>query len=114
VQCAEKRDKNALGPFLVCRVLRGQFGDSCSNCKWFDGASACSLYSGRTPNRKRKKGGGTEEAVEEPENVVEDMDRDSGLGDLGGDAVDPTLVSSEMFLAELAAAAVTDDGLGGG
>jgi hypothetical protein len=113
VQCVEKREKNALGPFLVCRVLSGQFGDCCSNCKWFDGASGCGLYTGPTPNRKRKKAG-SPKGAEEDENVVADLDRDTGLGDLGADAVDPTLVSSEMFLAELAAAAVADDGLEGG
>lgn len=108
-QCAEKRGKNALGPFLVCRVLRGQFGDSCSNCKWFDGTSACSLYSGPAPNRKRKKGGGTEGAKEGDEDVVAQSDRTSGLDDLGSTAVDPTLVSSDMFLAELAVAAAADE-----
>lgn len=56
-QCAEKRGKNALGPFLNCRVLRGTFHDSCSNCKWFDTASACSHYNGVKPNRKRKAKG---------------------------------------------------------
>ena len=53
-QCSERRAKNALGPFLTCRVLRGAFHNSCSNCKWFDNTSACSLYTGPKPNRKRK------------------------------------------------------------
>jgi hypothetical protein len=53
-QCAERRAKNALGPFLTCRVLSGQFHNSCSNCKWFDNTSECSLYTGPKPNRKRK------------------------------------------------------------
>ncbi|RKU43972.1 hypothetical protein DL546_004993 [Coniochaeta pulveracea] len=83
-QCAEKRGKNALGPFLVCRVLRA-------------------------PNRKRKKGGGTEGAKEGDEDVVAQSDRTSGLDDLGSTAVDPTLVSSDMFLAELAVAAAADE-----
>jgi hypothetical protein len=54
VQCNEKRAKNALGPFLTCRVLPGSYHNSCSNCKWFDNTSACSLYTGPKPNRKRK------------------------------------------------------------
>lgn len=53
-QCADRRTKNALGPFIVCRILPGSFHNSCSNCKWFDNTSACSLYTGPTPNRKRK------------------------------------------------------------
>ncbi|KAB5528089.1 hypothetical protein GE09DRAFT_907237, partial [Coniochaeta sp. 2T2.1] len=53
-QCVEKRGKNALGPFLTCRVLQGSFHNSCSNCKWFDTTSSCSLYIGPKPNRKRK------------------------------------------------------------
>jgi hypothetical protein len=53
-QCVERRAKNALGPFLTCRVLPGSFHDSCSNCKWFDNTSVCSLYTGPKPNRKRK------------------------------------------------------------
>ncbi|WPJ64711.1 hypothetical protein SMAC4_02330 [Sordaria macrospora] len=52
--CADRRTKNALGPFIVCRILPGSFHNSCSNCKWFDNTSACSLYTGPTPNRKRK------------------------------------------------------------
>ncbi|KAL2174356.1 uncharacterized protein P884DRAFT_263970 [Thermothelomyces heterothallicus CBS 202.75] len=54
VQCAEKRAKGSLGPFLSCRVLPGSYHNSCSNCKWFDNTSACSLYTGPKPNRKRK------------------------------------------------------------
>ncbi|KAL1879093.1 hypothetical protein VTK73DRAFT_7317 [Phialemonium thermophilum] len=53
-QCVERRAKNALGPFLTCRILSGTFHNSCSNCKWFDNTSACSLYTGPKPNRKRK------------------------------------------------------------
>ncbi|KAK4455085.1 hypothetical protein QBC34DRAFT_465038 [Podospora aff. communis PSN243] len=53
-QCTERRNKNALGPFLTCRVLPGSYHNSCSNCKWFDNTSACSLYTGPKPNRKRK------------------------------------------------------------
>ncbi|EAQ86768.1 hypothetical protein CHGG_08021 [Chaetomium globosum CBS 148.51] len=53
-QCAEKRSKYALGPFLSCRVLPGSYHNSCSNCKWFDNTSSCSLYTGPKPNRKRK------------------------------------------------------------
>ncbi|KAK4133238.1 hypothetical protein BT67DRAFT_60243 [Trichocladium antarcticum] len=53
-QCTERRDKHALGPFLTCRVLPGSYHNSCSNCKWFDNTSACSLYTGPKPNRKRK------------------------------------------------------------
>ncbi|GAB1313405.1 hypothetical protein MFIFM68171_03615 [Madurella fahalii] len=53
-QCIERRAKHALGPFLTCRVLPGAFHNSCSNCKWFDNTSACSLYTGPKPNRKRK------------------------------------------------------------
>ena len=53
-QCAERRAKYALGPFLNCRVLPGYFHNSCSNCKWFDNTSLCSLYTGPKPNRKRK------------------------------------------------------------
>lgn len=54
VQCAERRAKNALGPFLTCRTLPGSYHNSCSNCKWFDNTSVCSLYTGPKPNRKRK------------------------------------------------------------
>ncbi|KAK5658624.1 hypothetical protein OQA88_2017 [Cercophora sp. LCS_1] len=54
LQCAERRSKNALGPFLTCRVLPGSYHNSCSNCKWFDNTSVCSLYTGPKPNRKRK------------------------------------------------------------
>lgn len=79
-----------MGPFLVCRVLKGVFHDCCSNCKWYDGASGCSLYTGPKPNRKRKKDGGG-----------------SGEGGLNGegsasgmDGIDPTL-PSEFSLAEL-------------
>jgi hypothetical protein len=53
-QCTERRHKNALGPFLTCRILPGSYHNSCSNCKWFDNTSACSLYTGPKPNRKRK------------------------------------------------------------
>lgn len=53
-QCTERRNKNALGPFLTCRVLSGSYHNSCSNCKWFDNTSICSLYTGPKPNRKRK------------------------------------------------------------
>ncbi|KAL1839811.1 hypothetical protein VTJ49DRAFT_1090 [Mycothermus thermophilus] len=53
-QCQQKRARNALGPFLTCRFLPGSFHDSCSNCKWFDNTSNCSLYTGPKPNRKRK------------------------------------------------------------
>ncbi|KAM7194133.1 hypothetical protein V8F33_007460 [Rhypophila sp. PSN 637] len=53
-QCVERRAKNALGPFLTCRSLQGSFHNSCSNCKWFDNTSLCSLYTGPKPNRKRK------------------------------------------------------------
>ncbi|KAK3297782.1 uncharacterized protein B0H64DRAFT_416715 [Chaetomium fimeti] len=53
-QCAEKRSKYALGPFLSCRVLPGSYHNSCSNCKWFDNTASCSLYTGPKPNRKRK------------------------------------------------------------
>lgn len=53
-QCAERRSKNALGPFITCRILAGNYHNSCSNCKWFDNTSACSLYTGPKPNRKRK------------------------------------------------------------
>ncbi|KAL2132394.1 hypothetical protein VTI74DRAFT_3871 [Chaetomium olivicolor] len=53
-QCVEKRAKNALGPFLTCRILPGSYHNSCSNCKWFDNTSTCSLYTGPKPNRKRK------------------------------------------------------------
>jgi len=54
VQCTERRRKNALGPFLTCRILPESYHNSCSNCKWFDNTSACSLYTGPKPNRKRK------------------------------------------------------------
>ncbi|KAK3304185.1 uncharacterized protein B0T15DRAFT_535745 [Chaetomium strumarium] len=54
VQCNEKRAKHALGPFVTCRVLPGSYHNSCSNCKWFDNTSSCSLYTGPKPNRKRK------------------------------------------------------------
>ncbi|KAL2016022.1 hypothetical protein VTK56DRAFT_4352 [Thermocarpiscus australiensis] len=54
IQCTERRAKYALGPFLTCRVLPGAFHNSCSNCKWFDTTSSCSLYTGPKPNRKRK------------------------------------------------------------
>ena len=53
-QCAERRAKHALGPFLTCRTLPGSYHNSCSNCKWFDNTSVCSLYTGPKPNRKRK------------------------------------------------------------
>jgi len=53
-QCVERRDKDALGPFITCRTLQGVFHNSCSNCKWFDNTSTCSLYTGPKPNRKRK------------------------------------------------------------
>jgi len=52
--CTQRRNKNALGPFLTCRVLKGSYHNSCSNCKWFDTTSNCSLYTGPKPNRKRK------------------------------------------------------------
>ncbi|KAK0741788.1 hypothetical protein B0T21DRAFT_119805 [Apiosordaria backusii] len=52
--CAERRSKHSLGPFLECRVLPEFFHGSCSNCKWFDNTSNCSLYRGPKPNRKRK------------------------------------------------------------
>lgn len=52
--CAERRSKHSLGPFLECRVLPEFFHGSCSNCKWFDNTSNCSLYKGPKPNRKRK------------------------------------------------------------
>ncbi|KAK3943592.1 hypothetical protein QBC46DRAFT_35548 [Diplogelasinospora grovesii] len=52
--CVERRAKNAIGPFLTCRILPGSYHNSCSNCKWFDNTSACSLYTGPKPNRKRK------------------------------------------------------------
>ncbi|KAK1830715.1 hypothetical protein QBC39DRAFT_353097 [Podospora conica] len=55
--CADRRAKGSLGPFPACRVLAGQYHNSCSNCKWFDNTSACSLYTGPEPNRKRKKAG---------------------------------------------------------
>ncbi|KAH8904036.1 hypothetical protein BR93DRAFT_863337, partial [Coniochaeta sp. PMI_546] len=70
-QCAEKRCKNALGPFLTCRVLRGNFHNSCSNCKWFDTTSACSLYIGPKPNRKRKAKTGEGEARMLEDNMQE-------------------------------------------
>jgi hypothetical protein len=54
VQCAAKRAKHALGPFVTCRVLPGSYHNSCSNCKWFDNTASCSLYTGPKPNRKRK------------------------------------------------------------
>jgi hypothetical protein len=54
VQCNEKRAKHALGPFVTCRILPGSYHNSCSNCKWFDNTSSCSLYTGPKPNRKRK------------------------------------------------------------
>ncbi|KAK4153868.1 hypothetical protein C8A00DRAFT_33338 [Chaetomidium leptoderma] len=54
VQCTEKRAKNAIGPFLTCRMLPDKYHNSCSNCKWFDNTSTCSLYTGPKPNRKRK------------------------------------------------------------
>ncbi|KAK4118694.1 hypothetical protein N657DRAFT_583143 [Parathielavia appendiculata] len=54
LQCSEKRAKSTLGPFLTCRVLPGSYHNSCSNCKWFDNTSNCSLYTGPKPNRKRK------------------------------------------------------------
>ncbi|KAL2116690.1 hypothetical protein VTJ04DRAFT_8858 [Mycothermus thermophilus] len=54
-QCQQKRERNALGPFLTCRILPGSFHNSCSNCKWFDNTAACSLYTGPKPNRKRKR-----------------------------------------------------------
>ncbi|OIW25780.1 hypothetical protein CONLIGDRAFT_504162 [Coniochaeta ligniaria NRRL 30616] len=82
-QCAEKRGKNALGPFLTCRTLQGAFHNSCSNCKWFDTTSACSLYTGPKPNRKRKaKGGGGEDGV-----VVEGDVQDAAQN---GTSVPPT------------------------
>ncbi|KAK3314887.1 hypothetical protein B0H66DRAFT_576946 [Apodospora peruviana] len=52
--CVDRRAKNALGPFPSCRQLLGRFHNSCSNCKWFDNTSTCSLYTGPAPNRKRK------------------------------------------------------------
>ncbi|VBB77179.1 Putative protein of unknown function [Podospora comata] len=52
--CAERRSQHSLGPFLECRVLPEFFHGSCSNCKWFDNTSNCSLYKGPKPNRKRK------------------------------------------------------------
>ena len=39
---------------MTCRVLPGSYHNSCSNCKWFDNTSSCSLYTGPKPNRKRK------------------------------------------------------------
>jgi hypothetical protein len=77
-QCAEKRGKNALGPFLTCRVLQGSFHDSCSNCKWFDTTSACSLYTGPKPNRKRKaKGDGGEDGA--VENTTQETTQNGSL-----------------------------------
>lgn len=76
-QCAEKRGKNALGPFLTCRVLHGNFHNSCSNCKWFDTTSSCSLYTGPKPNRKRK----AKRDVEGGEGAVEDNLQDVAQDD---------------------------------
>lgn len=74
-QCAERRTKNALGPFIVCRILPGSFHNSCSNCKWFDNTSACSLYTGPTPNRKRKA-----KALSAGPNPEENNNTDGTLG----------------------------------
>ncbi|KAK0634751.1 hypothetical protein B0T17DRAFT_16215 [Bombardia bombarda] len=67
--CVERRGKSALGPFLTCRILPGSYHNSCSNCKWFDNTSACSLYTGPKPNRKRKAkddGTGVQQEPQEP------------------------------------------------
>ncbi|KAK3997039.1 hypothetical protein QBC44DRAFT_280447 [Cladorrhinum sp. PSN332] len=61
VQCVDRRNKNALGPFPSCRTLPGKYGDSCSNCKWFDNTSSCSWYTGPKPNRKRKSKASTDD-----------------------------------------------------
>ncbi|KAK4222053.1 hypothetical protein QBC38DRAFT_490761 [Podospora fimiseda] len=63
-QCIDRRSKNALGPFPSCRTLPGMYFNCCSNCKWFDGASACSLYTGQPPNRKRKSKSGNDDSGE--------------------------------------------------
>ena len=52
--CARRKAANTLGPFLECRIVEGHMHNSCSNCKWYDTASECSLYTGTRPNRKRK------------------------------------------------------------
>lgn len=86
-RCTEKRGKNSLGPFLSCRTLPGYFGDSCSNCKWFDNTSQCSLYSGPKPNRKRK----TRAPSDEPGEPAEGPEPMSGL-ERSGHPVDPNLI----------------------
>ena len=87
-RCTEKRAKNSLGPFLSCRTLPGYFGDSCSNCKWFDNTSQCSLYTGPKPNRKRK----ARAPSEEPGEPAEGPEPMSGLERSGHHAVDPNLI----------------------
>lgn len=104
--CADRRAKGSLGPFLVCRVLDGQYHNSCSNCKWFDNTSACSLYTGPKPNRKRKKEGdaGVVQAQGQVEGVANGdasyMLPHGGVGEAfmghdhvgaAGSAIDPTL-----------------------
>lgn len=84
-QCVERRAKNALGPFLTCRVLPGSFHDSCSNCKWFDNTSACSLYTGPKPNRKRKAKEITAADASEPNQTRRSSDATGNAG-VGADA----------------------------
>ncbi|KAK3321499.1 hypothetical protein B0T19DRAFT_267800 [Cercophora scortea] len=84
-QCTERRAKNALGPFLTCRALPGSYHNSCSNCKWFDNTSACSLYTGPKPNRKRKAKEITDQentavaAAAAGEDVARAADMDDGM-----------------------------------
>ncbi|KAK1754360.1 hypothetical protein QBC47DRAFT_383733 [Echria macrotheca] len=80
-QCAERRAKDALGPFLECRVLAGKYHNSCSNCKWFDNTSACSLYTGPKPSRKRKTKSGGDVGEEDGQRPSKTPDR--GRTDLG-------------------------------
>jgi hypothetical protein len=87
VQCVERSAKNALGPFLTCRVLPGQFHNSCSNCKWFDNTSLCSLYTGPKPNRKRK----AKEQLPEPPPLASVSEDAANSNDI---AIDPALEAS--------------------
>ncbi|KAK0639207.1 hypothetical protein B0T16DRAFT_238091 [Cercophora newfieldiana] len=85
-QCTERRDKNALGPFLTCRVLPGSYHNSCSNCKWFDNTSSCSLYTGTKPNRKRKA-----------KEVIAREPQDDGPANDGGQSFVPVEGASESI-----------------
>lgn len=90
-QCAEKRERGVLSPFLTCRRIKGVFHDCCSNCKWYDGASGCSLFTGTRKTRaKRRKVGNDGVGAGEGR----DDERQVGDGSLMGA---PELMLTQLF-----------------